>query len=122
METGQGLPHSCPIQFAAAIDRDMKTNAPKPSASIALALALALALAGTGPTQSQACLDNRAIQDAVSSGQIMSLAEVLASAGIDASAKIPNPIQVCDEGGRLVYIVDVLSADGQMQTLRLSAQ
>ena len=118
---GGGLPHSCPIQFAGAIDQDMKTNAPKPSASIALALALALAIAGAGQANAQACLDKRQIQEAVSSGQIMSLDAVLAQAGADPSSEILN-VDVCDEGGRLVYVIGVLSSDGQAQNLTLSAQ
>ena len=122
MEIGGALPHSCPIQFAAANNRLMKTNAPKPSAPIALALALALALASTGQSQAQACLDNRQIQEAVLSGEIQSLPQVLAAAGIDSSVAIPNPVRVCDEGGRLVYILDVLSEDGQIQTITLNAQ
>jgi len=121
VEIGGGLPHSCPIQFAGAIDRNMKTNAPKPPASIALALALALALAGTGPSQAQACLDKRQIQEAVSSGEIMSLDAVLAQAGVDPSAEVLN-VDVCDEGGRLVYVIGVLSSDGQAQNLTLNAQ
>jgi hypothetical protein len=99
----------------------MKTKAPKPPANIAMALALALALAGTGTTQAQACLDKREIQEAVSSGQILSLDAVLAQAGVDPSAEILN-VQVCDAGGRLVYIIGVLSTDGQAQNLTLSAQ
>jgi len=99
----------------------MKKHAPKPSASIALALALALALAGTGSAQAQACLDKRQIQEYVASGQIMSLDAVLASAGIDARAEILN-VQVCDQGGVLVYVIGVLSPDGQAQNLTLSAQ
>jgi len=121
VEIGGVLPHSCPIQFAAAINRVMKTNAPKPSASIALALALALALAGTGQAQAQACLDKRQIQEAVSSGQILSLDAVLAQAGVDPNSEILN-VDVCDEGGSLVYVIGVLSADGQAQNLTLSAQ
>lgn len=99
----------------------MKTKAPKPSAAAALALALALALAGTSTSQAQACLDRRQIQEAVTSGQIMSLDAVLASAGVDPSAEILN-VQVCDEGGRLVYVIGVLTADGQAQNLVLNAQ
>jgi len=121
VEIGGRLPHSCPIQFARAIDWHMKTNAPKPSASIALALALALALATTGSSQAQACLDKRQIQEAVSSGQIMSLDAVLAQAGVDSSSDILN-VDVCDEGGRLVYVIGVLSSDGQAQNLTLDAQ
>ncbi|MCP8884242.1 hypothetical protein NIM87_12060 [Devosia sp. XJ19-1] len=99
----------------------MKNTTPKPSASIALALALALALAGTGQSQAQACLDKREIQEAVSSGQILSLDAVLAGGGVDPDTEILN-VQVCDEGGSLVYVIGVLSPDGQAQTLTLSAQ
>ena len=99
----------------------MKTKAPKPSALVALALALALAVSGAGPSQAQACLDKRAIQEAVASGEIMSLDAVLGMAGVDPSAEILN-VQVCDEGGGLVYIIGVLSADGQAQNLVLNAQ
>ncbi|MFC3704593.1 hypothetical protein ACFOOL_07470 [Devosia honganensis] len=98
----------------------MKTHAPKPSAVTALALALALALAGTGGAQAQACLDKREIQEAVSSGRIMSLDAVLASGGVDARTEILN-VQVCDRGGRLVYVIGVLSPDGQAQNLELRA-
>lgn len=99
----------------------MKTSAPKPSAFAALALALALAVVGTGSAQAQACLDRRQIQEAVASGQIKSLDAVLASAGIGASAEVLN-VQVCDQGGGLVYVIGVLTADGQAQNLVLSAQ
>lgn len=97
----------------------MKT--PFSSRLAAFALALLLALAGSGTAQAQACLDNRQIQEAVASGQIMSLDAVLASAGIDGSAKILN-VAVCDEGGRLVYRIGVLAASGEAQNLVLSAQ
>ncbi|MBU1305509.1 MAG: hypothetical protein KKF33_08315 [Alphaproteobacteria bacterium] len=95
----------------------MKTKAPHLIAPIALALVLALT--GAGAAQAE-CLDNRQIQDAVSSGQIMSLADVLASAGIDSSAKVLN-VAVCDEGGRLVYRIGVLTASGEAQNLVLGA-
>ena len=97
----------------------MKTSISKLLAPIAVALAFGLA--GTGLAHAQACWDNRQIQEAVSSGQIMSLADVLASAGIDGSAEILN-VQVCDEGGRLVYIIGVLTPSGEAQNLVLSAQ
>jgi hypothetical protein len=84
-------------------------------------LALALALAGTGAANAQACLDNRQIQESIASGQIMSLADVLASAGIDSNTEVLS-VQVCDEGGRLVYVIGVLSPSGEAQNLVLSAQ
>ena len=97
----------------------MKTLTSKFLASIALALAVGLA--STGAANAQACLDKRQIQDAVSSGQIMSLDAVLASAGVDGSAEILS-VQVCDEGGGLVYIIGVLTPEGEAQNLVLSAQ
>jgi uncharacterized membrane protein YkoI len=99
----------------------MKTKAPRLSASLALALALALAATSVGPSQAQACLDNRQIQEAVTSGEIMSLDAVLATAGVDANAEILS-VQVCDQGGALVYVIGVLSPDGQARNLVLSAR
>ncbi|HTM79218.1 MAG TPA: hypothetical protein VL133_16510 [Devosia sp.] len=96
----------------------MKTQIQKFLAS--LLLSLALVAVGVGVVQA-ACLDKRQIQEMVSSGQIMSLDAVLASAGIDSSAEILN-VQVCDQGGQLVYIIGVLSPDGDAQNLVLSAQ
>ena len=88
---------------------------------LSIAVALTLGLAATGTATAQSCLDNRQIQEAVSSGQIMSLADVLASAGIDGSAEILS-VEVCDEGGGLVYIIGVLTPEGEAQNLVLSAQ
>lgn len=86
-----------------------------------IALILAQALFAVAPAQAQSCLDNRQIQEAVSSGQIVSLATVLASAGVDSSAEVLS-VQVCDEGGGLVYIIGVLAPNGEAQNLVLSAQ
>ncbi|MGV8855323.1 MAG: hypothetical protein ACOH2L_11810 [Devosia sp.] len=96
----------------------MKTLFAKLLVPIALALTLSLAVGGAAHA---ACLDNRQIQDAVSSGQIMSLASVLAANGIDGSAKILN-VAVCDEGGRLVYHIGLLTPSGEAQNLVLDAQ
>ena len=88
---------------------------------VTLAMVLAIGLSATGMAQAQACLNNREIQEKVSSGEIMSLAQVLSSAGIDSSAEVLN-VQVCDEGGRLVYIIGVLTPSGEAQNMVLSAQ
>jgi uncharacterized membrane protein YkoI len=97
----------------------MKSNVPNLPAS--LALALVVALAGSGQSQAQACLDNRQIQEAVASGEIMSLDAVLSMAGVDRGAEILS-VEVCDQGGGLVYVIGVLSQDGQAQNLVLSAR
>lgn len=86
-----------------------------------VAFALVAAL-GLGMSSAQAaCLSKREIQDAVSSGQIKSLDTVLSEAGIGSNQEVLN-VQVCDNGGQLVYIIGVLSPDGQAQNLTLSAQ
>lgn len=97
----------------------MKTLTHRLIASIALTLAVGLA--SVAPAQAQSCLDNRQIQEAVSSGQIMSLAAVLASAGIDGNSEVLS-VQVCDDGNGLVYIIGVLLPSGEAQNLVLSAQ
>lgn len=96
----------------------MKTLTRKLLSSLSIALVLGLAVTSVA---SAACLDKRQIQEAVSSGQIMSLDAVLSSAGIDRSAEVLN-VQVCDQGGQLVYIIGVLSPSGQAENLTLSAQ
>lgn len=87
-----------------------------------MALGLTGAGIGLAPASAQdACLDNRQIQDAVASGQIASLDRVLADAGIDGDHSVLS-VQVCDEGGRLAYVIGVLSAAGEARTLVLDAQ
>ncbi|GHA29257.1 hypothetical protein GCM10007989_26040 [Devosia pacifica] len=66
-------------------------------------------------------MGNREIQDAVSSGEIRSLDAVLAEAGVDSSQSVLN-VQVCDRGGRLVYVVGVLSPSGEARNLELGAR
>ena len=87
----------------------------------ALAMAMAIGLTGASPASAQACLDNRQIQEAVSAGEIMSLVDVLALAGVDTSAEILS-VQVCDESGALVYVIGVLTPEGEAQNLVLGAQ
>lgn len=99
----------------------MKHLTRKPSALVVLAAVLALALtAGTLPASAQSCLSNREIQEAISSGQVMSPYEAVQRAGYDSSDVLD--FQLCDQGGRLVYIVQVLSPSGEAQNLVLNAQ
>lgn len=91
------------------------------SALIALTSALAIAVAvGTTGATAQSCLDKWEIQEAVSSGQIRSLDAVLAGAGVDASHSVLN-VQVCDQGGQLVYVIGVLTPAGDARNLVLGA-
>ncbi|MBK1794291.1 hypothetical protein JHL21_07230 [Devosia sp. WQ 349] len=99
----------------------MKPNLNIFAVAAALVMALFVTFGTTEDAAAQSCLDKRQIQEAVSSGQIKSLDAVLASGGVDASADILN-VQVCDEGGRMVYVIAVLTSDGQAKNLVLSAQ
>lgn len=96
----------------------MKTLTLTSLAPIAMALLLGLA---TTPAQAQACIDSSAeIQALISSGQIISQYDAVASAGYSAD-QILN-FRLCDQGGRYVWIIGVLSADGTAQNLTISAQ
>lgn len=100
----------------------MKNRTRKPSALVILAAALALALMGAGtlPASAQGCLSNREIQEAISSGQVISPYEAVERAGYASSDVLD--FQLCDQGGRLVYIIQVLSPSGEAQNLVLDAQ
>ncbi|MDB5614091.1 MAG: hypothetical protein JWQ22_1744 [Devosia sp.] len=86
-----------------------------------IAVAMALGLAGSGAAQAQACIDSSAeIQALISEGRIMSQYDAVAAAGYSAD-QILN-FRLCDDGGRYVWIVGILSADGTAQNLTISAQ
>ncbi len=92
------------------------------------ALALGLALLAADPTghmvvsaNAQSCLSAADVRQAVASGQAIPLSslasQIRATVGGDI---LPSPM-LCDMGGRLVYIVNVLS-DGQVTRLQVDAQ
>lgn len=70
------------------------------------------------PSLAQACLGKREIQQAVSDGQILPLAQILSSGGIDASSVVS--FQVCDRGGGLDYVLQVYEG-GEAKTIVLNA-
>lgn len=81
-----------------------------------------LSAAGSANAQGGgSCLDNRAIQSAISAGQILPLASALSKAGVDPSQEVLS-VQVCDQGGgNYIYVVAVLNSQGQAENLTLSA-
>ena len=86
-----------------------------------IAVALALGLAGSCAAQAQSCIDSSAeIQALISEGRIMSQYDAVAAAGYSAD-QILN-FRLCDDGGRYVWIVGILSADGTAQNLTVSAE
>lgn len=86
-----------------------------------MAMVLGLCLPGAGGAMAQACIDSSAeIQALISEGRIISQYEAVASAGYSAD-QILN-FRLCEQGGRYVWIIGVLSADGTAQNLTISAE
>ena len=92
-----------------------------------LALGLALLLAGPAglgaiPAAADSCLSAAETRAAVASGQAVPLSSVLRSI----RAAVPGDIvrqQLCELGGRLVYLVDVYSSAGANTThVQIDAQ
>jgi hypothetical protein len=86
-----------------------------------IAVALVMALAGTGVANAQACVDSSAeIQALISEGRIMSQYDAVAAAGYSVDEVLNY--RLCEDGGRYVWIVGVLSADGTAENLTVSAE
>ena len=88
-----------------------------------LALAATMGLAAPAMAQGQ-CLESAAeIQAMVSSGEVMSPYDALASGGYNLGPEdtVLN-YRLCDEGGRWVYTIGVLIGGSDAQNLVLSAQ
>jgi uncharacterized membrane protein YkoI len=90
---------------------------------ILLALAVGTAIAVFGPhrADAQACLSQDAVRVAVQNGQAVPLSSVLDQIRAQVGGEIlPNP-SLCDYGGRLIYIVNVLS-DAQVTRVQVDAR
>jgi len=91
---------------------------------ILLALAVGTAIAVFGPHKADAqggCLSQDQVRVAVETGQAVSLSSVLSQIRATVAGDIlPGP-ELCDYGGRLVYVVNVL-ANGQVTRLQVDAQ
>jgi len=92
----------------------------------ALSLGVALSLSGpagngAAPAAAQTCLSQNQVLSAVQSGQAVSLANFLGaiSAATGGGQVLASPM-LCDFGGQLVYVVNVLSG-GQVTRLNVNA-
>jgi len=92
-----------------------------------LSLAVALSLSGpaghgAAPAAAQSCLSQSQVLAAVQSGQAVSLANFLGaiSAATGGGQVLSSPM-LCDFGGQLMYVVNVLSG-GQVTRLHVNAQ
>jgi len=95
------------------------------TALLPLMLGMTLLIAGaTGPdgnARAAGCLSSGEARAAVQSGQAISLSQILGRIRSAAGGEIVPPPQLCDQGGRLVYIVNVLSG-GKVTKLTVDAR
>jgi hypothetical protein len=94
-----------------------------PAVILASALiALAFPGVGTAAPYGEGCLSAGDARAAVQSGQIVALSQILGAIRAAAGGEVlPSP-QLCNMGGRLVYLVNVLSRGGAVKRLTVDAQ
>jgi uncharacterized membrane protein YkoI len=86
-------------------------------------LALAAALAGPAfaGTAAADCLSPNQARAAAQQGQIVPMSSLIGSIKAAAGGEILPPPQLCQSGGRYVYIVNVLKPNGQVARLTVDA-
>jgi len=92
--------------------------------ALAIPVAVALATAGglvAGPVQAQGCLSAKQTRSAVENGNAVSLSKMVKKIQKATGGEILPTPQLCDNGGRLVYMVKVLRPDGSVETLTVDA-
>lgn len=82
---------------------------------------MALVFTSSTGAYAQACLSGHEIQQAVASGQILPLSEILARAGVSRGSKVLQPVAVCNRGGQFYYQLSVLDKTGKASKLVLHA-
>src|SRR5690606_5591699 len=92
-----------------------------PTLALALGLSLATPLAASGLAYADGCLSAAEARTAVQSGQVIPLSKMLKQIRKAAGGEILPPPQLCESGGRYVYLVNVLSRDGQVTRLTVDA-
>jgi Peptidase propeptide and YPEB domain len=92
---------------------------------LTLMLGMTLLIAGAsgpeGGARAAGCLTSNEARAAVQSGQAVSLSQILGRIRSAAGGEIVPPPQLCNQGGQLVYIVNVLSG-GQVTKLTVDAK
>lgn len=92
-----------------------------------MSLLLSASLAGTpsfgtvSAALAAGCLSAAQARAAAQNGQIVPLSRVLSSIRSAGRGEILPPPQLCDSGGQFVYLVNVLSRDGQVTRLTVDA-
>ena len=77
--------------------------------------------AGLSPASEGQCLAKREIQAKVSAGEVMQLADAVASAGIDGKI-ISSGAELCEQGGIWQWVVTVMDDQGQARMVSVPAE
>ena len=85
----------------------------------AFLLTAVLAVTAGGGAAAQCPLPERESREAVSSGQVQRLPDVVRSAGLSMSDVVSA--ELCANGGRFVYRVKVLAPGGRLRVMELPA-
>jgi uncharacterized membrane protein YkoI len=87
-------------------------------------LALLNALAALAPAAALAgdCLSASEIRAAAQSGEAVPLSRIIGQIRAAAGGEVLSSPQLCRRGGQLVYLVNVLGSDGQIQRLTVDAR
>jgi len=91
---------------------------------IVFALAAAVLVGPAGLASSafaDGCLSPGEARAAAQNGQIVPLSRVIGQIRAAANGEILPPPQLCNIGGRLVYLVNVLTREGQVTRLTVDA-
>ena len=86
-----------------------------------LALAAALAGSGLGGAAAADCLSPNQARAAAQQGQVVPLSSLIGNIKAAAGGDILPPAQLCQNGGRYVYIVNVLKPNGQVKKIVVDA-
>jgi uncharacterized membrane protein YkoI len=88
---------------------------------LAVTAALGLGAAVSAPALAEGCLSQSEVRAAVASGQAVPLSSVIGQIRATVGGEILSSPMLCDYGGHLVYLVNVLSG-GQVTRLQVDAQ
>ena len=91
---------------------------------IFIALGALVSVGSFGPASSahaDGCLSPSQARTVAQSGEIVPLSRVIGQIRAAANGEILPPPQLCNIGGRYVYLVNVLTRDGQVTRLTVDA-
>lgn len=83
-------------------------------------LCLGAPIIGPGVANAQSCLSPAQAREAVQQGQVVPLSQLRGRITQEAGGEVVSA-QLCQAGGEYVYLVNVLSAAGEVKRLTVSA-